>query len=179
MIIAILIRIVLVLYSEIVQVYKEDSKYDDVDYEVYTGAAGYLLEGGSPYDRHTYRYTPFLAYIMIPNVIWHHGIGKVMFCASDILIAIMIKKILSLTTELSEKAISTLAAIWTLNPLIFNVSTRGNADTMVAMVVIAMLLVLLNKRIWLGGFLFGFVVHFKIYPVIYAVPIYFWIDRHK
>jgi phosphatidylinositol glycan class M len=69
MIVAILIRAFLVLYSEIIQEYYKGSKYDDVDYSVYTDAAGYLLNGKSPYDRHTYRYTPFLAYIMVPNII--------------------------------------------------------------------------------------------------------------
>ena len=40
-------------------------KYSDIDYSVYTDAAGYLANGGSPYDRHTYRYTPLLAYMMV------------------------------------------------------------------------------------------------------------------
>jgi len=80
---------------------------------------------------------------MIPNVIWHHSIGKIMFCFSDILIGYLLKWILEKTTELGWKAISTLVAIWTLNPLVFNVSTRGNADTMVVFVVLAMLVMLL------------------------------------
>jgi len=179
MLIAILARVVLVLYSEIIPQYYPKAQYDDVDYMVYTDAAGYLLKGGSPYDRHTYRYTPFLAYIMIPNIVWHHGFGKILFCISDLLVAMMIKKILNLTTELEKSKINILAALWTLNPLIINVSTRGNADTMVVMNVIAVMLALLNRRYKLAGFLFGFVVHFKIYPVIYALPIYFWIDHHN
>jgi len=63
-----------------------------------------------------------------------------------------------------------------LNPIIFNVTSRGNADTMVAMMVAGVLLLLLNRSIFLSAVLFGFVVHFKIYPIIYALPIYFWID---
>lgn len=35
----------------------------DIDYKVYTDAAFYE----SPYDRHTYRYSPILAYLMIFN----------------------------------------------------------------------------------------------------------------
>ena len=27
--------------------------------------------------------------------------------------------------------------------------------------------------------MFGFVVNFKIYPIIYALPLYFWIDRDE
>lgn len=45
--------------------------YTDIDYFVYSDGAKYILQGGSPYDRHTYRYTPILGYMMIPNIIFH------------------------------------------------------------------------------------------------------------
>lgn len=54
------------LYSAY-QDYYANLKYTDLDYSVYTDAAKYVLEGGTPYDRHTFRYTPILAYMMIPN----------------------------------------------------------------------------------------------------------------
>lgn len=72
-----------------------------------------------------------------------------------------------------------MVGIWALNPLIFNVSTRGNADTMVALQVVGVLLLLLQRRIVSAALLFGFCVHFKIYPILYALPIYFWIDMNR
>ena len=53
--------------------------YTDIDYKVYTEGAYYLSIGKSPYDRHTYRYTPMLAILMLPNVYLFQSFGKVLF----------------------------------------------------------------------------------------------------
>ena len=49
---------------------------------MYTDGARYVVEGGTPYDRHTYRYTPILAYMMIPNL-YYEAFGKILFSFID------------------------------------------------------------------------------------------------
>ena len=38
---------------------------------------------------------------------------------------------------------------------------------------------LLKRHYITAGFLYGFSVHFKIYPIIYCIPFYFYIDCDK
>ena len=38
---------------------------------------------------------------------------------------------------------------------------------------------LLKKKYSMSAFWYGLVVHFKIYPILYALPIYFFIENEK
>jgi len=57
--------------------------YTDIDFLVFTDAAEYLKRGLSPYDRHTYRYTPFLAELL--SRFPHKEYGRYLFCVADVI----------------------------------------------------------------------------------------------
>jgi phosphatidylinositol glycan class M len=153
-------------------------KYTDIDYMVFTDASRFMSQGQSPYLRDTYRYTPLLAWLLIPTA-WQPGwlwfsFGKVLFALADLVAGWLL--LLVLRTEhpnMSEKSRLKYSSIWLLNPMVATISTRGSSEGLLGVLVMALLWAVLTRRTVLAGLLLGFGVHFKIYPFIYA-PSVIW-----
>ena len=64
-----------------------------------------------------------------------------------------------------------------LNPISINVSTRGNAEAILSTLIVGWLYLLLQRRTVLAGVLYGFSVHFKLYPIIYAPALALFINH--
>ncbi|CRG83471.1 phosphatidylinositol glycan, class M [Talaromyces islandicus] len=174
---ATLLRVGLLFYG----LYQDNNsamKYTDIDYMVFTDASRFMSQGQSPYLRDTYRYTPLLAWLLIPTA-WQPSwlcflFGKVLFALADLAAGWLL--LLVLRTEyptLSEKTRLKYASIWLLNPMVATISTRGSSEGLLGVLVMALLWAVLTRRTVLVGFLLGFGVHFKIYPFIYA-PSVIW-----
>lgn len=143
----------------------------------------------------TYRYPPTLAVLMIPTVLLHRTIGKLIFCAADLVVAWLIWDLVAdndamealdarnrrgpkstgagrreakKTLQMCWSAVS--ASLWLFNPLTIAISTRGNAEAVVATAVLATLWFLQRGRTGAAGAALGIAVHLKLYPVIYALP---------
>ncbi|KAM5456741.1 GPI mannosyltransferase 1 [Microsporum audouinii] len=182
---AVLLRVVLLFYG-LYQDSHSPMKYTDIDYYVFTDAAKFVSEGQSPYDRATYRYTPLLAWILLPTTwtslggqqVWF-SFGKALFAISDIIAGWLILHVLRSHQKMDMGRALKFSSIWLLNPMVATISTRGSSEGFLCVMIMALLWAVLEKRITLAGVLLGLGVHFKIYPFIYGPSIIWFMGNRE
>lgn len=146
-------------------------KYTDVDYAVFTDASFSVAQGGSPYERATYRYPPLFAWLLLPghflqcSWLW----GKCLFVAGDLAVGALQWSALR-AQGLSDRASRLATSLFLLSPIAAVTSTRGSADSLACALALCALAGLLHGRPALGGLALGLAVHVRIYPIIYALP---------
>ncbi|XP_036149064.1 GPI mannosyltransferase 1 [Monomorium pharaonis] len=64
------------------------------------------------------------------------------------------------------------ALLWLYNPLTLVISTRGNADSLAVLLVALTLDSLQRDKIVLTGLLHGLSVHFRLYPLMFSLPMF-------
>ncbi|RJE23752.1 hypothetical protein PHISCL_03892 [Aspergillus sclerotialis] len=174
---AIALRAILLLYGAWQDAHSA-LKYTDIDYMVFTDAAKYVANGSSPYNRDTYRYTPILAWFLIPTS-WGGAsflFGKVLFALADVLAGFLAFESLRTSYGLSTDRALKFASVWLLNPMVANISTRGSSEGVLGVLVSGLVWAALNRKVYLAGMLLGLATHFKIYPFVYGVSIVWWLD---
>ena len=177
---SIALRLTLLIYGLLQDTYSP-LKYTDIDYLVFTDAARYVSRGLSPYQRETYRYTPLLAWLLLPTtwpgLAWF-SFGKVVFSVADIvagwLVVLVLRSPAGGMMEM-ERSLK-FASIWLLNPMVAAISTRGSSEGLLGVMVVALLWAVTHRRMVLAGVLLGLAVHFKIYPFIYASSIVWYLE---
>ena len=180
---AFLLRIVIVIYAKFHDEASVTNKFTDTDYEVFSDAATHVYNGGSPFDRHTYRYTPLAAYICLVNNVIHPLAGKIVFCVVDIFIGFLFwdfvehqKNKLPEADKSKVWSTKTFVSMWIYNPMIIAMPCRGSNDNIVSLFLFLAIWFLMKRQYVPAGFFYGLAVHFKIYPIIYCFVLYFWID---
>jgi phosphatidylinositol glycan class M len=169
---SLIIRYLIIIITEILY-YKFNILYTDIDYHVFSDGAKELFLGKNPYERETYRYTPILAFLMIPNVFFYYSFGKFLLSSIDVFVGFLIEKLLIVQNKKNNFVYNSLFYLY--NPIIIVICTRGSADCIITFLVVLSLLLLEEKYYFLSAFVYGFSVHFKIYPIIYAPAIYLYL----
>lgn len=155
-------------------------KYTDVDYWIFSDAARAVSLGLSPFVRTTYRYTPLLAYLLVPGY-WlrlEAAFGKILFSAVDLCAGFLIYRLLRLKGWHSVDAARNAAMFWLLNPMALAISTRGNAESLVCATILGVVYLLMVRQRVAAAILFGFSVHFKLFPIIFAPSILFFLGLY-
>ena len=137
-----------------------------------------MLQGQSPYNRATFRYTPLLAWALTPNIFLHPFFGKLLFILFDILTGHLIFTILR-HNGFPESTARVSSLLWLLNPLPMTVSSRGNAESVMAYLVLQTISLLQRRKIVLAAFLYALAVHVKIYPATYAPVVYLFLEYEQ
>uniref|UniRef100_A0A7E4UYU8 GPI alpha-1,4-mannosyltransferase I, catalytic subunit n=1 Tax=Panagrellus redivivus TaxID=6233 RepID=A0A7E4UYU8_PANRE len=173
------LRLAFVFYAQIHDYYFHVN-FTDIDYKVFSDAAIHVANGRSPYDRPTYRYSPFLAWILVP-IAKFPDFGKILFCFADIIVGWLLIRLrrdqnakFGVPAELDS--VSDVYALWLFNPLTMIISARGNADALVSLAVLCTLY-LLRKDRWIAAALMHGLgaVHLRVYPVIYLPSIFLYL----
>lgn len=138
-------------------------KYTDVDYKIFLQAAVNVVAGLSPFARHTYRYTPLLSWMLTFSLSWR-SMGKLLFCSMDLVVAKVLR-------ELFGCSCSSIAIWWLFNPFVIVIGTRGSADSIVCALSLLSIGLLGRSAYFRAGFIYGLAVHFKLYPIIFCIPI--------
>ncbi|VDH91638.1 phosphatidylinositol glycan, class M [Mytilus galloprovincialis] len=173
LVIGTVLRVCLILYGEW-QDRTQIVKYTDVDYYVFTDAAEFMTKGQSPYLRPTYRYTPLLAWLLQPNITLTPLFGKIIFIFCDIITGYLIY-LLCISQKVQEKVAVICSCLWLLNPVPATVSSRGNAESIMAVLVLLSLKLVQENKVVLAAVIYATSVHVKIYPAVYALQIYLYL----
>lgn len=174
--VALLLRLVLLLYGSWQDAHSA-VKYTDIDYLVFTDASRFVASSRSPYARDTYRYTPLLAWLLLPTTLFFPA-GKVIFALGDILAGWLMLRLLRRRGMRPERA-GRFASLWLWNPMVATISTRGSAEGLLGVLTMALLWAVESGRFVLAGGFLGLAVHFKIYPFIWAPAMLWWMDREN
>lgn len=176
---AAVLRVVLIGVAEL-QDYLAEVAYTDIDYRVFSEAAESVHLGLSPYagrtellnaDATRYRYTPLLAYLLLPCV-WIKAWGKLLFSILDLVAGLVLKRWLEEHCGTEHPTVRLGLILWLFNPFCFVVSTRGSSESIVVLLVYSLFYVLfVREDVPTAALLFGLVVHWRVYPIVYALPL--------
>jgi phosphatidylinositol glycan class M len=179
-ILALVLRIGLVLVNELIDNYF-NRNITDIDYHVVSDGARHVFSSpDGPYKRETYRYSPLLAYLMLPNIYLYYEFAKIVLCIIDVFIGKLIEILLDIQEPTNQndsdiRKHQIISLLYLLNPMTVYICARGSSDCIITFLVILTIILIERDSYILGGIIFGLSIHLKIYPIIYYPSFYLYI----
>lgn len=96
-----------------------------------------------------------------------------MFVVFDLICGYLVLKINRFDRAQSSRADLAALAVWFYNPITVAIASRGNAESVMACLVLAFVYSFKRRAYLQAGFIYGLAIHFKIYPITYALVIFF------
>lgn len=131
---------------------------------------GRKLKETSPYERATFRYTPLLPVLLSPVHV-HPLLGKVILSIFSLCVPSLL-----LAPPLSSSPFAT-HLIWSLNPMVLNITTRGSSEAILSVIVVGALSLFLRGKETAAAVVWAFAVHWKVYPVVYVTSLWACLGR--
>lgn len=100
--------------------------------------------------------------------------GKLIFVLCDIITGYLIYSLCK-SQNIRENIAVICSCLWLLNPVPSTVSSRGNAESIMAVLVLFALKLTQENKIILAAIVYAVSVHVKIYPMVYALQIYLYL----
>lgn len=177
---AAVVRVLLLAYAQWHDATQE-VKFTDIDYVVFTDASRAVLNGNSVYSRATYRYTPALAWLLLPNafggiwLIW----GKIIFSAFDLILCWLMEMLIRhIVKDPTAPLMRTIRLFLLFNPLMLQLSARGSSESLVMASIVASLLLMIQLKLRWAALMWAVSIHLKLFPVIFGLPFALYILYH-
>lgn len=155
-----LIRIFVLYVGNKLDTFSDHWQYTDIDYKIFSDGGKLHSLGVSPFERPTFRYPPILSFIMIGNSVFK-SFGKFLFVVFDTATIFEIHTLQRRKTFFWEW-------LWCFNPLSIYICTRGSMESMSNWLMLLSIRFLLERKVAFAGIVFGFLIYFRIYPIVYA-----------
>lgn len=173
-----IVRLVTVIYSILHDEFIDHIKYTDVDYHVYSNGSQSVVQGNSPYLDDMFRYSPIIAFMFVPNIILFESFGKLLLITLDIICGFFLF-IINIHQGNNRCNSKKCLLLWLFNPVTIAISTRGSFEPVIALLVLATVYSLFFGYHTIAGIFYGLSIHLKLYPVIYAISLYLFMNQVK
>lgn len=167
------------------------NNHTDTDYKVYTEGAYHLVHNRNPYYRHTYRYSPIMAFINIPNLYFPH-FGILLFNVIDFINIFILRKCIRLNKSLSKHRVNLFVSFGAWNLLMGYISAKGSGESITVFFFFQSIYYTMKFRteknktgkgklrdLLYAAINYGILAHIRLFPVLMGLSFVLYLSKGK